>query len=503
MRKNHPIAHLLLVGSTAATLACLACASAFPSLDNRSSDEKKDDAYRRCDADDTKTWDLGTGRLPEIKSKAPKFYDFMSGSDAYGNERRIYLLSRIRQLPEGVGIRRRSEAEPTSYLGKAFEFVGPETEPSKLVGFRVSKDGEQTGMVLLTSAECPHVIVQDKCEDGHLTTEVHTKDPLACAFDRNGQFQLRFGVHQDAPTLKVEPGVPVFVDYEQLGVSVTLSVDGTDVFQGPVTRENDGLAEATPAAVLAMIQVGDDAMAGKAYNRMNEKWRTPDFATQVKDLRVKTITASLADAASPQDVLQKVNRIAKGPNWPGTDEVMAAIRPKLVTAFNDCAKGDATPQLFKYGLIFLKGLDPNSEGLDLNAFRKKYGQALVDEKLGSSQEDLEDLFMGQFPQSTFTAQLNDKRARAAAEAAKIAAQEAEAARREAAQEAVAEKKQCLAQCRMGCTGFRVEDKALCNKGCELRCSGDECAASCAIGCSSFKIDNHSGCYQSCKAGRCE
>lgn len=68
--------------------------------------------------------------------------------------------------------------------------------------------------------------------------------------------------------------------------------------------------------------------------------------------------------------------------------------------------------------------------------------------------------------------------------------------------AAAEKRQCLAQCNIGCSGHTVSDKAMCSSGCQLRCSGNPCEASCAIGCSSWKMDNHRSCFSNCKVAQC-
>lgn len=83
-----------------------------------------------------------------------------------------------------------------------------------------------------------------------------------------------------------------------------------------------------------------------------------------------------------------------------------------------------------------------------------------------------------------------------------AAKREEAAREAAAREMEAdEKRQCLAECNMGCTAHTVEAKGMCRSGCSLRCGGRECEGSCAIGCSSWKVDQHQTCFSNCKAAR--
>lgn len=497
----------------AALVTSLGCATVFPSLDQRSPEEKKDHAYRRCDEGDTKTWDLGIGRLPDIQRKAPDFYDFRSDS-AYKNERRLYLLKGA-QLPKGLKWDIRTEPYEGLSQSHVVEF-GPKSPPSRLIGFTARKNGELTGGMLLIAAECPHVIVHDRCVDDHLQVEIEAQEPVACVNERSGQFWVRFG---DAPARKIDPNVPVFFDYDQLSTPVTFLVGEDELFRDRLHRveAEEAFASATPDTVTALLKFGDDMAASTAYAQMEASWKTSEFNAKVKELRVAAAASSFAGSPTPIEVIRKVEQIQKDAQWPGTDAVLEAIRPKMVSAFDELARNGNSQLAFAHAVMLLRMLSPNKEGLNLKTFETRYGQALLDGTLvkeAQEQERMEGIFVGLFPESSFVSQIQVRRARATADAVKLAAQEAEVekkeaakeralAEREAAKQEAEEKKQCLGQCRVGCTGYRVTDKGLCNKGCELRCSGDECAASCAIGCSSFKIDDHATCFQSCKAGQCQ
>lgn len=510
MRGNHqitPESRRCLLFGLVATVATLGCANAFlPSLDSRSPEEKKDATYRRCSEEDTRTWDLGTGRLPEIRTKAPTFYDLNpTRIKSYTNERRIYLLSDV-QLPKDLVLDQRYKAEPDTYLPQVLEFISLKTKPSKLVGFMVHKNGEQAGAMLLTGAACPHVIVEDKCIDDRLQVEVHVKDPLACVNGRSGEFSVRFG---DGTPQKIEPNVPVFVEYDQLNTSVTLLVGGKDVvFQGPVNRvdpEKD-LADATPATVLALIRAGSDMTAGKAYAQMKETLRTPEFDTQVTKLRIQTNNARAEATKSPRELIQLATVIEGNLELPGSDEVLEAIRPKLISAFNECAGIAANRQSFNDGIVLVRGLPPDSKDLDLETFKTKYGQALIDEKMGTSQKDqtaLENLFVAQFPESTFSSKIIDRRTKRAEEAAKLAAKEQAEEEAEERKDHAEARTRCVSTCQHKCMAGRYWNKDLCLKGCiNIECDENPCVGYCQADCSIGAKSEQPGCTQACIRGRC-
>src|SRR5690606_23756815 len=130
--------------------------NALPSIDPRPPKEKQALQYERCDADDSRDWDLGTGRLEDIAHHEPDFYSY-TREGSYRNERRTFLLQQA-ELPEELSLHYRS--------GNGFqlaEFAGPASPPGQVVAFTGQHNGKPGVAVMIAPETCPHVIVKDRC----------------------------------------------------------------------------------------------------------------------------------------------------------------------------------------------------------------------------------------------------------------------------------------------------------------------------------------------------
>lgn len=423
--------------------ACLAVASASCAQVQRwamTPEERRAHDLASCTSKDDKTWDLGTGRAADVRRTAPGFYalrpagwtppgTFFAADAALRekkgiderNERRLRALEQAK-TPE-------LRIEPTSLDDVDVYDVVPAARHVGATVHVVPVAGGGAALVV-TPGHCPHVVAADACRDERLRTTLSVDGTVPCigalsVSDGDVLASVRGG-----PAEPVDFKEPLKLGADGLGpvrglVRVDLRLRGARrAFWSRDVQVGD-VAGATPDEVLTLLAApGTRGAAAVAYQKVDPTWRTPDFDARVADLRAARLKKLVAAAATPEEAVGVLSRVAIGRGLPGDDRLRAILKPRLRDALGQvAADGAVTREKLELGENLVGGLRRWAPSLDIGAqakqFEDRYGPAVSSGGVGNDADRA--TFASLFPKSPYAAAIEKNEAKERAEAAKKAA----------------------------------------------------------------------------------
>jgi hypothetical protein len=338
------------------------------------------------------TFDLGTGRAPDIGRLAPTFF---------ANDYRYRTIK-----PNVPGL---TAVKPTMVNGvDGFEFMV--TEPS--YGVRVLSTEGGT-ILLVTPGQCPHLLARERCVDDRLRTEVEATDKIACLGPVSvaGDHVL-ISLEGSDEKLKAFFGEPLLINPPRGSVSFDLFVPGSDKPAGHVTRRRDDTSKPLPSEVLALLKPGGlEKVAMLFYRDLPVK--TAEFDTKVVQLRVAGAKKVAAQYDDPRRLVELI-QLHTMKTLPGDNAVFPLLALRIREVLPGLVDVDANAAEFKVAaLAFAFAQQWSDEPINLSLVEAKYGPLLLTAR--PKNRDAQQAFAVMFPESRFLQELEAAQAKEAEE----------------------------------------------------------------------------------------
>jgi len=336
---------------------------------------------------DGKRWDLGTGRLDDIKRLAPGFFTASNGS-----ARRAALLDHI----NGV-----SEIRPASLDGaEVFEFLTNDSD----YRIRAVHVGEKVA-ILATPGQCPRVTAVDQCANGRLKTEIQVGAPVSClgpitvpadkvTITMGSNEYLREELVFDKPLLETT---------SSNSISFAVHLSGGKEPAANVERRVDDFSRALPREVISFLRAGYERPAAMLWRNVPTELKTDETSANVASARSDAIAVAISAAATPRAINDLVMSHPFG-SLPGDQDVRAAIVNKVNSLVSELVAADPAPETLFTIALYARVVAPlSAEKLDVSALEEKYGPLL--RKAGYADDKVQGSFMVLLPDSKYTRDL--------------------------------------------------------------------------------------------------
>lgn len=334
--------------------------------------------------DDGKKWNLGTGRVEDIKRFAPGF--FTPGNGAW---RRAGLA------PELAGV---SEVRRASINGaEAFELITRDA-PYRIRAIRV----DDKVAILATPAQCPQVVAVDRCVDDKLKTEISVGGVAPCIGPISvpgDKVTITMGNNE---LLKEQLifGKPLMETTTSSAISFSIYLQGSSEPAARVERRVGDYSKATADEVLAFLRIGLEQPAGMLWRNVPEEAKTPATINLIVEARSQGIVGAASGATTTRAVNELIKAHPPGV-LPGDDEAKSAIVQMVRTLVAEQVRADPRPEALFQISLYLQLIAPlTSERPDVSALEEKYGPLL--HQSGYIDPKVQGSFMVLFPSSKYT-----------------------------------------------------------------------------------------------------
>lgn len=353
----------------------------------------------QCDADDDgKTWDLGTGRIEDIKRLAPGFFTANNG--------------RWRRQGLTTGITGVSGIEPAIVDGaEAFQFVTKEA-PYRVRALRI----DNKVAILATPGQCPHVKALDRCVDDRLTTKLLVKGTAPCLGPLTvpeHHVTIALG-NNEAAREQLVFGEPFMVPTNAPSISFALYLGDGKEPAGFVERRVNDYSKALPDEVLAFLRHGHETAAGLLYRNVPAELKTSQVADAIAEARAEGVTSAASSVTTIRDVNDLIKSHPQGV-LPGDAEMREIIVGKVKALIAEHVNADPKPDALFTIALLLRLMEPlTPEKPNLSALESKYGPLL--NQPGFNDPKVQGSFMGLLPDSKYTRALEAEEAKEAQQA---------------------------------------------------------------------------------------